>query len=295
MSQNSNHLFCFGLGYSALVFARRLKALGWTISGTVRPDTEKDHGKMEALQAEGFMIYPFDRGSPITNPNQALRGVTHIVTSVPPGKEGDAVLDHHTADIAACDSLKWLGYLSTTGVYGNRDGGLVREDDELNPSSARSEQRALAEQRWLDFFVSSQVPVHVFRLAGIYGPGRSPLDSLRSGRVKQRIQKPGHIFSRIHVEDIANVLLASVEKPNPGRVYNVCDNAPEEPWRVTTFASKLLGIDPPPLVSFEEADMSPMARTFWLDNKRVDNKRIIRELGVELSYPDYETGLKSLL
>ncbi|WP_419903019.1 SDR family oxidoreductase [Kiloniella sp.] len=295
MTQISNHLFCFGLGYSALVFARRLKAQGWIVSGTVRPDTEKDRGKMEALQAEGFRIYPFDRGSPLVNPGAALEGVTHIVTSVPPGKEGDAVLDHHAADIAACGSLNWLSYLSTTGVYGNRDGGLVREEDELNPSSPRSEQRAFAERRWLDLFEDSQVPVHIFRLAGIYGPSRSPLDSLRSGRVKQRIQKPGHIFSRIHVEDIANVLMASLEKPNPGRIYNVCDNAPEEPWRVTTFASELLGVDPPPLVSFEEADMSPMARTFWLDNKRVDNQRITQELGVELRYPDYQAGLKSLL
>ncbi|MFD2204545.1 SDR family oxidoreductase [Kiloniella antarctica] len=295
MSQNSNHLFCFGLGYSALVLARRLKAQGWTVSGTVRPDTEKDHGKREALQAENFHVYDFDRDVPLVNPGEILKDVTHVITSVPPGKEGDVVLDHHAADIVACNNLKWLGYLSTTGVYGNRDGALVHEDDKLNPSSVRSTQRALAEKRWQVLWEKFDIPVQVFRLAGIYGPGRSPLDALRSGRVKQRISKPGHIFSRIHVEDIANVLIASMTKPNPGRIYNVCDNAPEEPWKVTTLASQLLGIIPPPLVPFAEAEMSAMARTFWLDNKRVDNSRILKELDVELAYPDYETGLKSLL
>ncbi len=295
MSQNSNHLFCFGLGYSALVFARRLQAQGWKVSGTVRPDADKDRGKVDQLQAEGITVYAFDRDVPLTDTASALAGVTHILTSVPPGKEGDCVLDMHASDIADCKSLKWLGYLSTTGVYGNRDGGLVHEDDDLKPSSPRSQQRALAEKGWLGLFKDRGVPVHIFRLAGIYGPGRSPLDALRSGRVKQRVSKPGHIFSRIHVEDIANVLEASLAQPNPGRVYNVCDNAPEEPWKVTTRASELLGISPPPLVDFDAADMSPMARTFWLDNKRVNNSRILGELGVKLSYPDYESGLKSLI
>ncbi|WP_020590795.1 SDR family oxidoreductase [Kiloniella laminariae] len=295
MTETNKHLFCFGLGYSALVFARRLLARGWKVSGTVRPGADKDRGKIDSLQAEGITVWPFDREAVISNVDKALEGVTHILTSVPPDAEGDTVFDHHATDILACKSLSWFGYLSTTGVYGNRDGGLVHEEDSLHPSSTRSQRRAKAELQWQQLFHDENLPLQIFRLAGIYGPGRSPLEGLRSGRVKQRINKPGHIFSRIHVEDIANVLEASLEKPDPGRIYNVCDNVPEEPWRVTTRACELIGITPPPLVAFEEAEMTPMARSFWLDNKRVDNSRILHELGVVLQYPDYETGLQSLL
>ncbi|KKJ77949.1 hypothetical protein WH95_05910 [Kiloniella litopenaei] len=295
MSHHSKHLFCFGLGFSALVFARRMMALGWKVSGTIRPDSDKDQGKKERLESEGIVVHNFDRSVPLAEASTVLCDVTHILSSVPPGKEGDCVLQLHATEITACEKLEWVGYLSTTGVYGNRDGGVVFEDDPLSPSSPRSKQRAQAEKEWLALVDAHDIPVHIFRLAGIYGPGRNPLDSLKSGRVKQRIDKPGHIFSRIHVEDIANVLEASVNHPRAGRIYNVCDNAPEEPSKVTTYASQLLGIDPPPLVSFDDAEMSPMAKTFWLDNKRVDNSRIINELGVKLDYPDYQSGLKSLL
>ncbi|KLN62480.1 epimerase [Kiloniella spongiae] len=295
MSHDSKHLFCFGLGFSALTFARKMQAKGWKVSGTIRPDSQKDQGKRERLEAEGIVVHSFERTLPLIEASTVLGDVTHILSSVPPGKEGDCVLELHAAEIAKCKNLEWVGYLSTTGVYGNRDGGVVFEDDSLNPSSPRSEQRIQAEKEWLGLTEVHGIPVHVFRLAGIYGPGRSPLDSLKSGRVKQRIDKPGHIFSRIHVEDIANVLDASIKRPRAGRIYNVCDSAPEEPSKVTTYASRLLGIDPPPLVAFDQAEMSPMARTFWLDNKRVDNSRIISELGVKLDYPDYQSGLKSLL
>lgn len=295
MSHYSKHLFCFGVGFSALVFARRMKALGWKVSGTIRPDSDKDLGKRKKLEKEGIKVHNFERSLPLADVSTVLGDVTHILSSIPPGKEGDCVLQLHATEIAQCKNLEWVGYLSTTGVYGNRDGGVVFEDDPLHPSSPRSEQRAEAEKEWLALVETHDIPVHIFRLAGIYGPGRSPLDSLKSGRVKQRIDKPGHIFSRIHVEDIANVLEASINQPRAGRIYNVCDNAPEEPSKVTTYASQLLGIDPPPLVAFGQAEMSPMARTFWLDNKRVDNSRIITELGVKLDYPDYQSGLKSLL
>jgi nucleoside-diphosphate-sugar epimerase len=295
MSHHSKHLFCFGLGFSALIFARRMMALGWKVSGTIRPDSDKDQGKRERLESEGIVVHNFDRSLPLAEVSTVLGDVTHILSSIPPGKEGDCVLQLHVAEIAKCKRLEWVGYLSTTGVSGNRDGGVVFEDDPLTPSSPRSEQRAQAEKEWLALVDPHDIPVHIFRLAGIYGPGRSPLDSLKSGKVKQRIDKPGHIFSRIHVEDIANVLEASVRQPRAGRIYNVCDSAPEEPSKVTTYASQLLGIDPPPLVSFDQAEMSPMAKTFWLDNKRVDNSRIITELGVKLDYPDYQSGLKSLL
>ena len=295
MSHYSKHLFCFGLGFSALVFARRMKALGWKVSGTIRPDSDKDLGKRKILEKEGINVHNFERSLPLADVSAVLGDVTHILSSIPPGKEGDCVLQLHAAEIAQCKNLEWAGYLSTTGVYGNRDGGVVFEDDLLAPSSPRSEQRAEAEKQWLALAEAHDIPVHIFRLAGIYGPGRSPLDSLKSGKVKQRIDKPGHIFSRIHVEDIATVLEASVHKPRAGRIYNVCDNAPEEPSKVTTYACELLGISPPPLVAFDQAEMSPMARTFWLDNKRVDNRRIITELGVKLAYPDYQSGLKSLL
>ncbi|WP_120498348.1 SDR family oxidoreductase [Kiloniella sp. EL199] len=295
MSHHSKHLFCFGLGFSALIFARRMMSLGWKVSGTIRPDSDKDKGKRERLESEGIVIHNFERSLPLADASTVLGDVTHILSSIPPGKEGDCVLQLHAAEITKSKNLEWIGYLSTTGVYGNRDGGVVFEDDPLDPSSPRSEQRAQAEKEWLALSEASDIPVHIFRLAGIYGPGRNPLVSLKSGKVKQRIDKPGHIFSRIHVEDIANVLEASVNSPRAGRIYNVCDNAPEEPSKVTTYASQLLGIDPPPLVSFDEAEMSPMAQTFWLDNKRVDNSRIVNELGVKLDYPDYQSGLKSLL
>jgi len=213
---------------------------------------------------------------------------------VPPDKVGDPVLDIHAEEIAAARGLRWIGYLSTTGVYGDRAGGWVDEDAPLQPTGERSRRRVVAEARWLDLYRHHGAPVHVFRLAGIYGPGRSALDAVRSGRA-QRIVKPGQVFSRIHVSDVVQVLRASMANPNPGAVYNLCDDDPAAPADVIAFACDLLGVLAPPPVAIEQAGLSDMALSFYADNKRVSNRRIKEELGVSLLYPSYRDGLRALL
>ncbi len=286
-SSTPRHLLCFGLGYSARVLAGRLGAAGWRVRGTARSAEQ-----VAALAAAGYGACRFDRDHPLAPADFA--GVSHILVSVPPDAAGDPVLDTHGDDIAALPGLAWLGYLSTTGVYGNRDGGWVDETAELRPSGARGRARVMAEAGWLDLWRRRGVPVHVFRLAGIYGPGRSPFAALRAGTAT-RIDKPGQVFSRIHVEDLASVLIASIARPRPGAIYNVCDDEPAEPAAVIAHAAALIGLPPPPLVPFGEAALSPMARSFYDDNKRVSNALIKRELGVALRYPDYRAGLAAIL
>jgi nucleoside-diphosphate-sugar epimerase len=282
-------LFCFGLGYSALRLARRLRDEGWSIAGTVRSNE-----KRQALQDEGIDARVFDRGRPMDGAADLLREVTHVVSSVPPDELGDPVLDHHLAELRHAESLAWIGYLSTTGVYGDRGGDWVDESSPRTPTQDRSRKRAMAEDSWLTLWERDGLPVHVFRLAGIYGPGRSAIDSLRNGTAK-RVVKPGQMFSRIHVDDIAAVLIASMARPNPGAAYNVCDDNPAPPEDVIADAAKLLGIEPPPAVPYEKANLSEMARSFYADNKRVRNDRIKNELGVRLRYPDYRAGLQAIL
>jgi nucleoside-diphosphate-sugar epimerase len=290
VNNTANRLFCFGLGFTARTLAERCLAGGWSVTGTTRSEENR-----RALTGQGFdSILLFDRDRPLESPADSLRDITHILLSAPPDAQGDPVLDRHARDFAALPNLRWLGYLSTTGVYGNHDGAWVDEDSELSPSSPRSVRRAAAERGWLKLWREASVPVHIFRLAGIYGPGRSLLDTIRAGKAK-RIDRPGQVFSRIHVEDIARVLEASMATPHPGRIYNVCDDLAASPAEVTAHACALLGVEPPPLVAFEDAGLSPMGRTFWLDNKRVSNRRLHEELGVELAYPDYRSGLASLL
>jgi nucleoside-diphosphate-sugar epimerase len=281
------HLFCFGLGYTAQALAARLAADGWTVAGTCRSSEQAT-----ALAARGYACHRFDRDHPLAA--EVLADATHILVSIPPDEAGDVVLDQHRDDIAAVRGLAWIGYLSTTGVYGDCDGGWVDETSELRPTGARGRRRVAAEAAWLDLWRGRGVPVHVFRLAGIYGPGRSPFDTLRAGTAK-RIAKPGQVFSRIHVADLAGVLIASIARPRPGAVYNVCDDAPASPADVIAHAAGLLGVTPPPLVPFEEAALSPMAKSFYADNKRVSNALIKSELGVRLRYPDYRAGLAAIL
>jgi nucleoside-diphosphate-sugar epimerase len=278
---NQPRLFCFGIGYSGRVLAKGLLKGGWQVAGTAREDES-----VEELLALGIDAVPFARNRPLQEPQSLLEGVTHLLSSVPPDEQGDAVLDIH-GDILS-GRFDWIGYLSTTGVYGNRDGGVVDENDELLPTSTRARRRVVAENLWRD------LGAHAFRLAGIYGPGRNVLVDIRKGRAK-RIDKGGHAFSRIHVADIARILRASMARPNPGAIYNVCDDEAAPPMEVVTYGCDLLGVAPPPVVPFAEAEMSAMARTFWLDNKRVDNSRIKNELGVELLYPGYRQGLAAIL
>jgi nucleoside-diphosphate-sugar epimerase len=273
-------LFCFGLGYCATTLAHRLAARGWEIRGTTRrPD------KAQALSARGWRIFPFDRSRPL--PPEALAGVTHGLTSIAPDEAGDPVLDLHGHDLS---DLAWIGYLGTTAVYGDRQGGWVDETTPIAPTLARADRRARAEAAWLQ----SGLPVHIFRLAGIYGPGRNAFVNLKDGTAR-RIVKPGQVFSRIHVEDISTVLAASIARPRPGAIYNVCDDAAAPPQDVVAYASELMGVAPPPEQAYETADLSPMARTFYRDNRRVRNELIKRELGVSLAYPTYREGLAALL
>lgn len=282
--------FCFGLGFSALHLARRLKARGWRVAGTARSAE-----KVEKLRAEGIEAWRFDGQGGLENAVEALSGTTHLLSSVPPdGRTADPVLEYHFDDIRALPGLEWVGYLSTTGVYGDRNGGWVDENAAQEPTGDRGQRRVTAEARWLDLWWDDALPVHVFRLAGIYGPGRNAIETVRKGKAR-RINKAGQVFSRIHVDDIANVLEASIARPNPGAAYNVCDDEPAPPQDVIAYACDLLGVDKPPLLPFEEADLTPMARSFYRDNKRVCNRRIKEELGVTLQWPDYKTGLKALL
>lgn len=282
-------LFCFGLGYSARHLAGRLVPAGWAVAGTAQAPVPDAAGGPAAIP-----VYPFARGRPLADPAGALAGTTHLLVSIPPDEAGDPVLAEHALDVTGLPGLRWVGYLSTTGVYGDRGGGWVDEAAALHPTGERGRRRVAAEAAWLELWRRHGLPVHLFRLAGIYGPGRSALDAVRSGRAR-RIDKPGQIFSRIHVADITATLCASMARPNPGAAYNVCDDDPAPPSEVILFAAGLLGLPPPPLEPFATADLSPMARSFYDDNKRVCNRRIKEELGVRLAYPSYRDGLTALL
>jgi nucleoside-diphosphate-sugar epimerase len=279
-------LFCFGLGYSALALAKTLLAEGWGVVGTCRAAEKQADFARRGVEA---LLFESDR--PLAE--SAFEGVTHVLQSIPPGAEGDPVLAMHGAMLARRRQIRWFGYLSTTGVYGDRGGDWVEEHDDLQPTGERGRRRVAAEVGWSRLLYAEGLPLHVFRLAGIYGPGRSALDSLRAGTAK-RVIKPGQVFSRIHVADIVQVLHASMARPNAGAVYNVCDDDPAPPWEVVEYAAELLGIPAPSAVPFEQAELSDMARSFYDDNKRVRNERIKRELGVQLMYPSYREGLRAL-
>lgn len=282
-----NHILFFGLGFSARALAERLSARGWTVSATSR-----SAAGAEAIRARGYRGFVFDGSAPL--PEQAFDGVTHVVDSAPPGDDGDPVLRQHAGDFARrAQQFRWVAYLSTTGVYGDHGGALVTEDTPLTPNTERGHKRLLAETQWLELWRAHGLPVMIFRLAGIYGPGRNQLLSLLDGTAK-RVIKPGQVFSRIHVADIANTLDASIAKPQPGRAYNVCDDEACPPQDVVEYGAGLLGLPVPPDVPFEEATLSPMARSFYADSKRVSNDRIVKELGVRLSYPTYREGLAEL-
>lgn len=277
----TGRLFIFGLGFSARVVARAARAKGWQVAGTTRSGQAQGLGDLT--------VHPFDRDHPL--PEGALDGVTHVLSSVPPDAEGDPVLAMAGEHLRRLDP-RWVGYLSTTGVYGDRAGDWVDETSEPAPDLDRSRRRVAAERAWMD----SGLAVHVFRLAGIYGPGRSAIDTVRQGKAR-RIVKPGQVFSRIHVDDIAQVVLASMRRPQPGRVYNVCDDDCAPPQDVIAHACALLGVEPPPEMDWEQAKdtLSPMALSFYADNKRVKNDRIKDELGIVLRYPTYREGLAAIL
>lgn len=284
-----NKLFCFGLGYTGQALAKALIVDGWRVAGTCR-----DREQVAHLAEHGIEAHVFGGEAPMADAASVLEGATHLLSSVPPGNEADAVLTHHGADIARiAGRLSWTGYLSTTGVYGSRYGGWVDETSERRPGSPRSQRRVEAEDGWLRLGEDSGLAVHLFRLAGIYGPGRSVFDQIEAGTAKRVVRK-GQVFSRIHVDDVVRVLRASMARPNAGAAYNICDDEAAPPADVVTHACGLLGVEPPPEVTFEDAGLSAMALTFWNDNKRVRNDRLHDELGVELAYPTYREGLAAI-
>jgi nucleoside-diphosphate-sugar epimerase len=279
------HLFCFGVGFSGRTLAQRLIDQGWQVSGTSRSDQG-----CETLKAQGITAHRFDGTEPL--PATAFEGVTHILSSIPPDEQGDPALRLHqdtVQQLGKDGSLSWVGYLSTTGVYGDHAGGWVDEETPVAPDVARSRRRVLAEQQWL----KTTPAAHLFRLAGIYGPGRNALIQVQSGKARCII-KENQWFCRIHVDDIASVVETSIAHPNAGRIYNVCDDLPAPPQDPIRYAASLLGLPAPPDVPFEKADLTPMAQSFYADSRRVHNSRIRSELGVNLRYPTYREGLTTL-
>lgn len=283
------NLFAFGLGYSVRQFLGLYRERFTEIGGTVRSPE-----KARAMAFEGIQAYRFDGTGYDPAIFERIARTDALLVSVPPASETDPVLEHFAEAIASAPRLRWLGYLSTVGVYGDADGAWVDETTPPNPATLRSRHRIAAERQWLALGESAPFAVQIFRLAGIYGPGRNALVKIADGTAK-RIVKKGQVFNRIHTADIAQVLMASIERPNRNAIYNVADDEPGPPQDVIAYAAGLLGREPPPEVSFEEADQTPMARSFYSDNKRVRNTRIKTELGVRLHYPTYREGLQALL
>lgn len=281
-------LFAFGFGYCAQALAARLTAQGWTAAGTARDAT-----KLGTLRARGYEAAAFSGEAPDAAVDRLLDGTTHLLHSIPPDARGDHVLAHYRDRLAGLGTLRWVGYLSTVGIYGDQQGRWVDEDTPPNPNSDRTEARVAAEQAWLEFGAKTGVPVQIFRLAGIYGPERSAFDKLKAGTAR-RINKKGQVFSRIHVDDIVSVLEASIAHPRAGAIYNVADDEPAAPGDIVAHAAELLGVAPPPEIDFEDADLPPMVRSFYEGSRKIGNARIKSELGVTLRYPTFREGLAAL-
>jgi nucleoside-diphosphate-sugar epimerase len=284
-----NEVFCFGLGYSAAALVGRLRPQGWRVVGT---STTAEGAARRAGLADVTLRFDGARSEPEVA--AALVTATHVLSSAPPGFGGDPVLARHAADLAALPRLKWIGYLSTVGVYGDWHGGWVDEASELRPASERSKRRVAAERQWLDFGARTGRTVQVFRLSGIYGPGRSAIDNLRDGTAR-RIIKRDQVFNRIHVEDIARTLEAAMRGIGRHSIYNVTDDEPAPPQDVVEFAARLIGAPVPPDLPFEQAEMSPMGRSFYGENKRVANRRLKDDLRLTLAFPSYREGLRAVL
>jgi nucleoside-diphosphate-sugar epimerase len=276
-------LFVFGLGYCGLEIAKLARADGWTVAGT-----STDREKVERLRAEGIEAHLFDGNAPLAAAGEA----SHVLCTIAPGTAGDPAL---RLGVPLLRQARWLGYLSTTGVYGDHGGGWVDEDTPPNPGQPRSIERLAAERGWQAMALEAGAGLNIFRLPGIYGPGRSPIDQVKAGTAR-RINKPGHLFSRIHVEDIASAVLRAMTMPHAGSIYNVADDLPAATSEVVAFACELLGRPVPPAIPWKEAAaaMSDMARSFYAENRRVRNDRLKRELGVVLRYPTYREGLRAI-
>lgn len=280
-------LFVFGLGYSASRIAGAMKDHTRSVAGTVR----KAATEMR-YDAQGITTYFFDGKSPGAGIRAALSEASHVLVSIPPGQGDDPVMVHHGDDIIAAKNLRWIGYLSTVGIYGNYGGAWVSEQTTPHPRPGRSTIRLEAERAWQGLAGTCNLPLAIFRIAGIYGPGRNALNNLAAGRAR-RIVKSGQVFNRIHVCDITATILAAIERSADG-IFNVTDDEPGPPQDVVEYAANLMDVPTPPDLPFEAADLSPMARSFYGENKRVSNRRIREELGVALRYPTYRDGLNAM-
>ncbi len=278
-------LLSLGHGYCARFLSRLLSDEGgWKVIGTTRSDSG-----FAAIRESGAEARLWSEDRLITEMGDA----THLLVSVAPATDGDPVLRRFSGAIASAKDLDWIGYLSTTSVYGDRGGGWVDEDSETRPATERGRLRLAAERSWQALAAEFDLPLHVFRLAGIYGPGRGPMHQLLSGG-RTRIVRSGQFFNRIHVRDIARLLRASMLRPDPGAVYNVCDDVPARSDEVMEYAANLVGVRMPERVAFADAELSEMARSFYSESKRVRNGRIKARLNIRLQYPDYRSGLKAL-
>ncbi len=284
----SKKLFCFGLGYSALFLCDKLMQEGWQIAGTTTSEE-----KRKALEIMGVDAFIFDGTYQTKEILPALKTSSHILSSVPPNADGDVVLNYYSQDLKDL-APHWVGYFSSTGVYGDHNGAWVDETSECVPTGERGHRRLKAEKQWLEFHKKYNLPVHIFRLSGIYGPGRNVLTRIKNGTA-QRIDKPGHYFSRIHVEDITSVLEASFQNPTPGEIYNLADDIPCPSLDVTDFGYDLLNIEKSALIPFEKAALSPGMLSFYNDNKRVKNDKIKTTFKITLNYPSYREGLKNYM
>ncbi|RAK56861.1 SDR family oxidoreductase [Phenylobacterium deserti] len=280
-------LFVFGYGFSAKALARRLRPQGWNIVATARTAE-----RAAELTAEGVLPVALDDRAAIA---AALAQSRAVLITAPPTEAGCPALPVLVPALAQGEAFPdWIGYLSTTGVYGDRRGGWVNENSRLAAQSLEGARRVGAERDWLEVGRGMGLTVTVFRLPGIYGPGRSTFDRLRDGRAK-RIALPGHVFSRIHVEDLAAGLEASIRRPRAGGVYNLCDDAPAPNSEVVAFAAGLLGVEPPPEVAITQAELTGPAQRFYAESKRVSNARAKAELGWRPALPTYREGLKATL
>ncbi len=282
-------LFCFGLGYSARAIADLLRPHGWEVFGTSR--SPEGVSRMQEAGVTGFL---FDGQSRAADLVPALTAASHVLVSIAPDQEGDPVLRHHRGDIVSGANRTWLGYLSTVGVYGDHGGAWVDETTPPRPTSERSIRRVAAEEAWQQLCRSEGLALQVFRLAGIYGPGRSAVDKLKAGKAR-RLVKDGQVFNRIHVDDIARVVEAGLNQPGMPGIYNVSDDLPAPPQDVVAFAADLLGLPLPPEIPFAMAELSPMARSFYSENKRVSNRKIKQALAVSLAYPTYREGISAIV
>ena len=280
-------LFCFGFGYTARALADRIVTNGARLTGTT---TSADKANAMAKAGVTARIWRGDEFAP-----SWLDDANALLISVPPGDEGcPAYIAAHKAIADRHGQWRWIGYLSTNGVYGDHDGAGVDEASPMRATTERAKRRITAEQQWLDLAARSNLPISVFRLPGIYGPGRSAIDTVLAGKAR-RIFKEGQVFNRMHVADIAAVLEAAIKQPRLHNIYNLADDEPSPPQDVIEYASGLLDRPVPPLLPIEEVEMTPMARSFYADNKRISNQRIKDAFGISLQFPTYREGLKAIV